>query len=179
MSNLDSLQVHAPKSIHEALRSPEWKDAVWNEICLLEKNGMWEITELPFRKWIVTIKDNPDESINRYKARLLAQGFSQSYGINYQETFAAVAKHNTIRVLLTLAANIEIPLVFETSTNSNKVCKLKKPLYGLKQSPRVWFDRFTKAVKRVGYDQCQRNHTIFVTHSLSGKKATLIVYVLQ
>ena len=56
VSNLDSLQVHAPKSIHEALRSPERKNAVWNEICALEKNGTWEITELPLEKQPVGCK---------------------------------------------------------------------------------------------------------------------------
>lgn len=207
VSNLDRLQVQEPKSIHEALRIPEWKKAIWEEIRALERNGTWEISELPSGKrpvgckWIFTIKHNSDGSINRFKARLVAKGFTQSYGIDYQETFAPVAKLNTIRVLLSLASNLdwplyqldvknaflngdleeevymEIPPGFETSTNSNKVCKLKKSLYGLKQSPRAWFDRFTKVVKRVGYDQCQTDHTMFVKHSPSGKKAILIVYV--
>jgi len=152
-------------------------------------------------KWIFTIKHNADGSVNRFEARLVAKGFTQSYGIDYQETFAPVAKLNTIRVLLSLASNLdwplyqldvknaflngdleeevymEIPPGFDTPATTNKVCKLKKSLYGLKQSPRAWFDKFTKAVKKFGYDQCQTDHTMFVKHSSTGKKAILIVYV--
>ena len=60
---------------------------------------------------------------------------------------------------------------------ARKVCKLKKSLYGLNQSPRAWFDRFTKAVKRCGYQQSQADHTLFYKHSTMGKIAILIVYV--
>lgn len=59
----------------------------------------------------------------------------------------------------------------------NKVCELKKSLYGLKQSPRAWFERFTKAVKRYGYTQCQTNHTLFVKHSVGNVMTMIIVYV--
>lgn len=147
------------------------------------------------------MKYRADGSVDRFKARLVAKGFTQSYGIDYQETFAPVAKLNTIRVLLSLAVNLdwalhqldfknaflngdseeevymEIPSGLETRSNINKVCKLKKSLYGLKQSPQAWFDRFTKAVKRNGFSQCQSDHTLFVKHSLEGKVAIIIVYV--
>jgi hypothetical protein len=205
VSSLDKIQV--PNSVHEALLKPEWKEAIFEEIHALEKNGTWELSNLPSGKhpvgckWIFTIKQNSDGSINRFKARLVAKGFTQSYGIDYQETFAPVAKLNTVRILLSLASNLDWPLYqmdvknaflngdleeevymdippgFETSENANKVCKLKKSLYGLKQSPRAWFDRFTKVVKKSGYIQCQTDHTMFLKQSPSGKKAILIVYV--
>ena len=72
---------------------------------------------------------------------------------------------------------MEIPLGLETQATVNKLSKLKKSLYGLKQSPRAWFDRFTKVVKRYGYVQCQADHTLFVKHWPNGKVAILIVYV--
>jgi hypothetical protein len=72
---------------------------------------------------------------------------------------------------------IEIPLGLETSSNYNKVCKLKKSLYELKQSPRTWFARFTKTVIQYGYSQCQADHKLFVKTSLEKKIAILIVYV--
>lgn len=205
VGNLDGIQV--PNSVYEALIKPEWKEAILEEIHALEKNGTWELSNLPSGKhpvgckWIFTIKQNSDGSINRYKARLVAKGFTQTYGIDYQETFAPVAKLNTVRILLSLASNLdwplyqmdvknaflngdleeevymEIPPGFETSENANKVCKLKKSLYGLKQSPRAWFDRFTKVVRMFGYIQCQSDHTMFLKQSPSGKKAILIVYV--
>ena len=61
---------------------------------------------------------------------------------------------------------MEIRLSLETRSNINQVCRLEKFLYGLKQSPRAWFDRFTKVVKRYGYSQCQSDHTLFVKHFL-------------
>ena len=78
---------------------------------------------------------------------------------------------------LTEEVYMDIPLVFETKATMNKVCKLKKSLYGLKQSPRAWFDRFNKTVKKYGYSQCQADHTLFIKHSTKGKLAILIVYV--
>ncbi|RVX02121.1 Retrovirus-related Pol polyprotein from transposon RE1 [Vitis vinifera] len=196
-----------PNNIKEALSSPEWKSIVYEEIHALEKNGTWEISELPVGKrpvgckWIFTVKYNEDGSVNRFKARLVAKGFTQSYGINYEETFAPVAKLNTIQVLLSLAVNLdwplhqpnvknaflngdlaeevymEIPPGFETQTTCNKVCKLRRSLYGLKQSPRAWFERFTKVVKKHGYSQCQTDHTLFVKLSPAGKLVVFIVYV--
>ena len=107
-----------------------------------------------------------------YKAQLVAKGFTQSYGIDYQEIFALIVKLNTVHVLLSLVANLDwslhqfdikntflngdleeevhmdIPTELETTSNFNKVCKLRKSLYDLKKSPRAWFERFTKAVKR-------------------------------
>ncbi|RVX17491.1 Retrovirus-related Pol polyprotein from transposon TNT 1-94 [Vitis vinifera] len=158
----------------EAFKYPKWKAAVDEEVRALEKNGTWEITDLPRGKkpvgckWIFTVKYKADGNVDRYKARLVAKGFTQSYGIDYQETFAPVAKLNTVRVLLSLAANLDwslhqldvknaflngdleeevymdIPAGLETTSNFNKVCRLRKSLYGLKQSPRAWFERFTK-----------------------------------
>ncbi|RVW92035.1 Retrovirus-related Pol polyprotein from transposon RE1 [Vitis vinifera] len=152
-------------------------------------------------KWIFTIKYKADGSVERFKARLVAKGFTQSYGIDYQETFAPVAKLNTIRILLSLAVNqdwclqqldiknaflngdleeevyMEIPPGFEGSMAKNQVCKLQKSLYDLKQSPRAWFDRFTKAVLKLGYKQGHVDHTLFVKKSHAGKMAILIVYV--
>ncbi|RVX07454.1 Retrovirus-related Pol polyprotein from transposon TNT 1-94 [Vitis vinifera] len=171
------------------------------------QNGTWTITDLPVGKrpvgckWIFTIKYKADGSVERFKARLVARAFTQSYGIDYQETFAPVAKLNTIRILLSLAVNqdwclqqldiknaflngdleeevyMDIPPGFEESMAKNQVCKLQKSLYGLKQSPRAWFDRFTKAVLKLGYKQGQADHTLFVKKSHAGKMAILIVYV--
>jgi len=72
---------------------------------------------------------------------------------------------------------MDLPPGFEKSLGTNKVCRLKKSLYGLKQSPRAWFERFGKAVKSYGYIQSQADHTLFFKHASDGNKAILIVYV--
>jgi len=99
--------------IDEALAVPEWKNVVLEEMRALEKNNTWSLVELPQDKkvvgckWVFTVKVKPDGSVERYKARLVAKGFTQTYGIDYTETFAPVAKLNTVRVLLSLAANMD------------------------------------------------------------------------
>lgn len=196
-----------PRNIQEALGHSEWKSAVYEEMRALQKNKTWEIVDLPREKktvgckWLFTIKCKSDGSIERYKARLVAKGFTQTYGIDYQETFAPVAKINSIRVLLSLAVHLNWPLQqldvknaflngdleeevfmdlppgFEGKFGEKKVCRLKKSLYGLKQSPRAWFDRFGKVVKLQGYVQSQADHTMFYKHSSERRVAILIVYV--
>lgn len=72
---------------------------------------------------------------------------------------------------------MDIPPGFPLPNNSGTVCRLKKSLYGLKQSSRAWFERFTKVMLRFGYCQCQVDHTLFVKHSSHEKITVLIVYV--
>lgn len=130
-----------------------------------------------------------------------SQGIHTYFGIDYQKTFAPVAKINSIHILLAFAVHsnwplhqldvknaflnedleeevfMKLPLRFEGKLGSEKVCRLKKSLYGLKQSPRAWFERFEKAVKGQGYCQSQVDHTLFFKHSSDGEIAILIVYV--
>lgn len=195
-----------PANIQEALSIPEWRKAVQEELMALQKNGTWELTVLPEGKktvgckWVFVIKHKADGSVERYKARLVAKGFTQSYGIDYEETFAPVAKLNTVRVLLSIAVNLDWQLHQMDVKNAflngdlleevymdsppgleaefgNKVCRLRKSLYGLKQSPRAWFEKFTRSVKEFGYHQCQTDHTLFVNHGENGSITILIVYV--
>lgn len=94
--------MRVPNDIHEALSMPEWKSAVMDEMRALEKNGTWEVVELPKGKrvvgckWVFTPKYDSDGALEKLKARLVARGFTQTYGLDYQETFAPVAKLNTI-----------------------------------------------------------------------------------
>jgi len=105
--------VSIPSNVQEALKDPKWSQAMNDEMESLQKNSTWEMTILPKGKrtvgcrWIYIVKFKADGSIKRYKARLVAKGYTQTYGIDYGETFAPVAKINTIRVLLSLAANLD------------------------------------------------------------------------
>jgi hypothetical protein len=99
--------------VQEALADSRWKDAMNEELRSLKKNATWEITDLPAGKksvgckWVYTVKYKADGTIDRFKARLVAKGYTQKYGIDYTNTFAPVAKINTVRVLLSLAANLD------------------------------------------------------------------------
>ena len=151
-------------------------------------------------KWVFSIKYEVDGLIERYKARLMAKRFTQTYGVDYLETFSPVAKLNIVRILLSLATNLDWPLLqlnrkntflhgdleeevymdipsgHTTSSEAKFVCKLERALYGLKQSPRAWFGRFSSAMRKYGYLQSNSYHTLFLKHR-QGKVTALIVYV--
>lgn len=112
--NVSNVQV--PKDVYEALADKNWNVAVRDELRALEENHTWSIVRLPEGKktvgckWVFSVKFNSDGSINRYKARLVAKGFTQVSGIDNNETFAHVAKLNSVRILLSLAACLDWPL---------------------------------------------------------------------
>jgi hypothetical protein len=87
-----------PKNWKEAKQDPKWKEAMLEELAALEKNKTWDLVPSPIGKkvvnckWIYTVKQNPNGKIERYKTRLMAKGYNQTYRIDYDETFASVAK---------------------------------------------------------------------------------------
>ena len=198
--------VSIPNSVQEALSDLMWKATMNEEMKSLQKNETWELVDHPPGKkpvgcrWVYTVKHKADGTIERFKARLVAKGYTQTYGIDYIDTFTPVAKINTIRVLLSLAVNLDWPLQQFDVKNAflhgelseevymdlppgcmiqevhcRKVCKLKKSLYELKQSPRAWFGRFTKSMRSFGYRQSNSDH--FILEKQHGKITALIVYV--
>jgi Reverse transcriptase (RNA-dependent DNA polymerase) len=150
-----------------AMQDPMWKAAMFEEMRALTKNGTWKIISKPAGKktvgckWVFTVKHNPKGKVERLKARLVAKGYTQTYGIDYKETFAPVAKMNMVRTLISCAVNfdwnihqldvnnaflhgdlkeevyMELPPGFDNEQVAGKVCRLKRSLYGLKQSPRA------------------------------------------
>lgn len=139
-------------------------------------------------RWLFSIKHKVDGSIKSYKVRPITKGYTQTYGIDYQETFSPVAKLNIVRVLLFLAVNLDCPLHqfdvrnaflhgdlggevymdippgFTTSLRTKVMCRLQKTLYGLKQSLRSWFGRFSLAMRNHGFKQSNLDHTLFLKH---------------
>ena len=104
------LQHDEPTTYKDACGKKEWMDAMDKEMNALHKNDTWDLCQLPPNeqaigcKWIYKLKFNKEGHIDRHKARLVTKGFAQEYGIDYEETYAPVAKMSSIRLLLSLAA---------------------------------------------------------------------------
>jgi hypothetical protein len=145
------------------------------------KNDVWEIVPRPkskhmvSSKWLYRIKHVADGSIEKHKARYVARGFSQKKGIDYEETFAPVARYTSIRTIIALVAKmnwklhqmdvkktflngvieedvyIEQPQGFEVEDIKTHVCRLKKALYGLKQAHSAWYGRIDSFLTSLGF----------------------------
>ena len=102
--------------VQEALSEPQWTQAIKEEVETLLNNNTWTIVPLPEGKkavgwkWVFSIKHKADGTVERYKARLVSKGYTQTYGVGYQETLSPVAKLSIVRVVLSLAANLGWPL---------------------------------------------------------------------
>ncbi|CAH9120171.1 unnamed protein product [Cuscuta epithymum] len=196
-----------PKTTHEALTHPEWRKAMLAEMEALHSSGTWDLVPLPTGKsvvgcrWIYTVKVGPDGEIDRFKARLVAKGYTQIYGLDYTDTFSPVAKIASVRLVLSMAAMSRWPLFqldiknaflhgdlheevymeqppgFVAQGESGMVCRLRRSLYGLKQSPRAWFGRFSAVVCSFGMIRSDVDHSIFYRHSAGNKCIYLVVYV--
>jgi len=208
MAKTTYISFEPPKTITEALARHDahhWQATITAELQSLEKNETWKLTPLPpnrkpiSSKWVFKIKTHADGTIDKYKARLVARGFTQVQGIDYSETFSLVVKLNSIKVLLALATqyNLEIyQLDVKTtflhgyidediymsipeglSTPSNLVCKLIKSLYGLKQSSRAWYMRFDAYLIQQGFLRLEANANIYIKRDNDDGFLILTVYV--
>jgi hypothetical protein len=141
-------------------------------------------------KWVYKIKTQVDGSVERYKARLVARGFIQEYGIDYEETFVHVAHLTSIRSLLAVAVVRHWPLFQIDVKNAflngdllkevyiqpppsypdshNQVCRLRRALYGLKQAPRAWFAKFSSVVAQQGFIPSSYDSALFIRHTSTG-----------
>ena len=177
------------------------------EMDALYSNDTWELVALPPSKspigcrWVYTVKVGPDGQIDRLKARLVVKGYTQQYDSDYYDTFSPVAKIASVHLLLSMDAMHSWPIFqldiknvflygdlaeevymkqppsFVAQGESGLVCKLRRSLYGLKQSPRAWFSRFSSVVQEFGMIRSAADHSVFYHHSSTGKCIYLIVYV--
>jgi hypothetical protein len=156
-----------PASYRDVILHPEWQHVMAKEIAALERTSTWDLVPCPPRvcpitcKWVYKLKTRSDGSLERYKARLVARGFQQEYGRDYDETFALVAHMTTIHTLLAVASvrgwsisQLDVKNAFFNgelredvymcpppgySAPEGMVCHLRLSLFGFKQAPRAWF----------------------------------------
>ncbi|KAL3376952.1 hypothetical protein AABB24_003396 [Solanum stoloniferum] len=176
------------------------------EIQALSTNKTWDIVDLPLGKspigckWVYKIKFKADGSVERYKARLVAKGFTQQEGIDYHDTFSPVVKMVTVRCVVALAAQsgwclfqmdvynaflqgdlfeevyMSLPPGFG-SQGENKVCRLLKSLYGLKQASRQWNQKLTNALMQSGFTQSKLDYSLFTKTNSTGDIVIILIYV--
>ena len=163
IASLDSSSL--PHTVREALSHLGWRSAMVEEMQALDDNGTWNLLQLPTGnkaigcRWVFAVKVNPDGSVARLKARLVAKVYTQTYGVDYSDTFSPIAKMTSVRLFISLYATyhwdlyqldikntflhgnhqeevyIEQPPGFFAQEEIGKVCHLRKSLYGLKQNP--------------------------------------------
>jgi hypothetical protein len=195
-----------PSSYEEASSQPVWKDAVMEEYQSIMKNDAWDIVPRPkgksvvTSKWIYKIKHVADRSIEKHKERFVAIGFSQVEGIDYDETFALVARYTSIQTIIVLASalgwrlhqmdvkttflngEIEEEVYIEQSNGfvihgkEAHVCRLKKALYGLKQAPHAWYARIDGYLMSLGFNKNVADANLYYKVD-NGESLFLILYI--
>ena len=187
-----------PWDYSEAKKLQVWVDACIVELSSIERNNTWILVDLPkgFKpirlKWVFKIKKNADGSISKYKARLVAKGYVQRHGVDYDEVFAPVARIETIRMVISLAASrgweihhldvktvflhgeskeevyVNQPEGFEIKGKEEKVYKLNKALYGLKQAPRAWNIKLNRILQSLGFTRCSKEPSLYRREEKNG-----------
>jgi hypothetical protein len=165
--------ISTPFNYYQVIKSNEyshWMKAMLEEVVQLEKCDTWDLVPLPpgcsmvRGMWIYRVKLNPDFTVDKYRARWVAKGFTQQYGLDYLETYSPVIRSESINILFSIAAQFNLtvhhldvkcaylygkleefiymqqPIGFEINGNKSLVCRLKRSIYGLKQSAINWFN---------------------------------------
>jgi transposase InsO family protein len=184
----------------------KWELAMQAEYASLMSKGTWELAPLPTGrksvgcKWVFCTKRDALGSVVRYKARLVAKGYSQVEGVDFNETFAPVAKFCTIRCMGAIGAAMDLemhqmdvitaflnplleevifmdqPKGFVVEGREQLKCKLKKAIYGLRQSGRAWYMDVDALFAREGYKRSHADHSLYIKQT-SASLVIVIVYV--
>lgn len=205
---LNVCQVKEPTTIEEALaseHSKQWKEAADSEFESLMDNETWELVNLPKGreaigcKWVFKLKYTSDGEVERFKGRLVAKGYSQKHGLDYDETFSPVVRSPSIRALLAYAVQNKMvihqmdaitaflngeleeeiymrqPEGYVVPGKEHMVCKLKKSLYGLKQAPRCWNKALHDHMEQIGFKRSTSDPCVYIQAKSS--VAIVAVYV--
>jgi hypothetical protein len=196
-----------PVSFDEAAKEDVWIKAMDKEIDSIERNNTWHLVNLPKGnnsigvKWVYKTKLNAEGEVEKYKARLVAQGFSQRPDIDYNETFDPVARIDTMRMVLAIAAQnrwimhqmdvksaflngyleeeiyVRQPPGYEIDKHGDKVYKLRKDLYGLQQASKVWYRRIDEYMISFGFSKSPSEPTLYTKVNQIGKILIVCLYV--
>jgi len=192
--NLSTQTSEEPTTTEEASTCPEkseWMAAMEAKMTSLFDNRVWDLVELPKgrkvigSKWMYKKRSGVNSLVERYKARLVAQGFSQKYGADYDETFCSVVRLESLHALIALSVQhglklhqidvttaflngeleeevyMKQPEGFVTEGKEHLVCKVKKSIYGLKQSLRCWNTALDRQLKQMGFTQSTSDSCIY------------------
>src|SRR5437667_775970 len=182
----------------------QWRKAMEEEIQSIIDNKTWELSDLPLNrqvigtKWVLKKKRDGIDNVTRYKARVVAKGYSQIAGLDFTETFAPVVRIESIRTLLAIAAfynlyilhadaktaflngnsdlelYVEQPEGFLDRSYPNKVLRLRISLYSLKQAPRISYLLLCQHILNLGFESCESDPSIYINIE---KSIILSVYV--
>lgn len=168
----------------------KWQEAVKIELNTLKENNTWEIVKKPNNckiidnKWIFKIKIDDEGKPGEYKARLVARGFQQADDIDFAEIYAPVAKLTTLRILIAVANKLNLSIhqmdvksaflygdIKDTVymkipegvvEEKDKVCKLNKAIYGLKKSPKCWYEKFNQFIENEGFKRSLNDYCLYI-----------------
>ncbi|GJS42469.1 gag-pol polyprotein [Tanacetum coccineum] len=176
-----TVSIVEPKNIKEAMADSAWIEAMQEELHQFDRLQVWELVNKPFGKnviklkWLWKNKKDEDQTVIRNKARLVAKGYAQEEGIDFEESFAPVARLEAVRIFVAYAAHKSFPIYqmdvktaflngplkeevyvaqpdgFVDPDHPDKVYRLRKALYGLKQAPRAWYDELSKFLISKGF----------------------------
>ncbi|GJS00894.1 retrovirus-related pol polyprotein from transposon TNT 1-94 [Tanacetum coccineum] len=183
-----TVSIVEPKNIKDAMADSAWIEAMQEELHQFDRLQVWELVDKPFGKnviklkWLWKNKKDEDQTVIRNKARLVAKGYAQEEGIDFEESFAPVARLEAVRIFVAYAAHKSFPIYqmdvktaflngplkeevyvaqpdgFVDPDHPDKVYRLRKALYGLKQAPRAWYDELSKFLISKGFTKGLQIH---------------------
>ncbi|CAL2241824.1 unnamed protein product [Prunus armeniaca] len=181
-----------PTTFDDDVKSSKWRKAMDLEIQAIEMNDTWELIDLPEGerivgvKWIFKTKFKENGEIDKYKAKLVAKGYTQEYGIDYSKVFAPVVRHDTIRLVISLPAQndwsiyqLDVKSAFLYGELNERVFVDQPPGYvqrGKEQkAPRAWYSSIESHFLKAGFTKCPYEHTLLVKH---GKECEILIVCL-
>jgi len=206
-SATETNDLREPRNVKEALIGPnkrDWLKAMGDEFRELHDQNVWELVPRPANvnvigcKWVLKTKRKPDGTLDKFKARLVAMGCSQKFGVDYEETFSPVVRRETIRLMMAVtcemgwstrhvdvtSAYLNSPLpdtifmhqpqYFTEKGKENYVCKLNKSLYGLKQSGKEWYETVDRMLCSIGLIQSKHDQCLYFA---GNREVFITVYV--